>query len=142
MWHLLGCLMCCPLENDVLFTPIVTREEEDRQIWFRKQQNTSFFEYWYTMTVMKMFGCLGYCMFPQIRRRGNVVIAYTFDEKAEYNQLYDSFGDTIDGVLTDKPTLLGEWFTSFIANNLSSVIKLGKVDPKDSEDKEMHVFLV
>lgn len=34
IWHLLGCLMCCPLKNDVLFTPVMTQEEEDRQIWF------------------------------------------------------------------------------------------------------------
>ena len=27
IWHLLGCLFCCPLENDIFMPPIMTSEQ-------------------------------------------------------------------------------------------------------------------
>lgn len=78
LWHLLGCLMCCPLSDDVFASPVMTREEEDRQVWLKGYEERSFiFHFGYT-TLMRMMSCLGYCLFPQLKRRGNSVILWTF----------------------------------------------------------------
>ena len=48
-------------------------------------------------------------MYAQIRRRGNQVILWTPNECSEFDYLWEYYGDSVDGVMTDKPTELKKW---------------------------------
>jgi len=52
--------------------------------------------------------------------------------------LYNTYGDTIDGIMTDRPTDLKEWTDDFAVENF--MVKLGS--GKGEEVTELTVFIL
>ena len=56
---------------------------------------------------------MGYCarcIFPHVKRRGNLTIVYSCKENDEFDKVKDIYGDSIDGVITDNPSVFADWY--------------------------------
>jgi len=48
-------------------------------------------------------------LFEHLRARGNTVMIWVINTAEELNLLRWQFGDSVDGVMTDRPSLLKTW---------------------------------
>jgi len=56
--------------------------------------------------------CLHLCsrrLFRHLRDRGNIVVVWVVNSEEEMQELNDLYGDSIDGFMTDYPSLLREF---------------------------------
>jgi len=79
-------------------------------------------------------------MYPQLKRRGGNVILWTPAEKSEFEWLWDCYGASIDGVISDKPAALKEWRQTQ-GQNLLSIIQLG-ASSGDNETEEFSIIIL
>ncbi len=48
-------------------------------------------------------------LFRHMKQRGVPVILWVLNEEEEFMEAYEMYGDTVDGVMTDRPTKLIEF---------------------------------
>ena len=48
-------------------------------------------------------------LFRHLRARGNGTIIWVVNDDVDFDELTTTFGDTLDGVMTDYPTNLSTW---------------------------------
>lgn len=48
-------------------------------------------------------------LYKHLRARGVLVLLWVANEEDEFWEAWDMFGDSIDGIMTDRPSKLREW---------------------------------
>ena len=111
---LFGCLFCCKLKGDFFSMPYMSRSLFRKAKAKRAHKCCDLYLSYYFFGV-KLFQYVGYFLYPILKRRGNIVLLWTPNERSDFDTIRKLYGDNIDGVMTDRPTLLKEWINDDLA---------------------------
>lgn len=109
LW-LCGCLFCCPLKGDMLQVPHVTKAQQQRmpRLLAERGRPTGCC----VKFIIWIFRCIHLCskgLFRHVKARGNGTVIWVANDPVDFDELYETFDDTLDGIMTDYPTNLAEW---------------------------------
>ena len=48
-------------------------------------------------------------LFRHVKARGNGTVIWVANDDADFDELHETFGNTLDGLMTDYPTNLANW---------------------------------
>ena len=48
-------------------------------------------------------------LFQHLKARGNGTIIWVANDDWDFDELHETFGETLDGIMTDYPTNLAQW---------------------------------
>jgi len=60
--------------------------------------------------------CIHKCspgLMRHVKARGNATVIWTVNNEEDFNELKDHFGNNLDGLMTDRPSVLANWARNY-----------------------------
>ena len=100
---LCGCVFCWPLAGDFFISTYISRLSAERM-------NAA------GGCCTPLWTCFARCfmvcsarLLRHLKRRGNETVLFTLNEPEEFDDVANTFGDGLSGLMTDNPTRLMAW---------------------------------
>ncbi len=67
----------------------------------------------FTLCIARCVHKLSPGLFRHVKARGNATVIWTVNEDEDFHELKEEFGDSLDGIMTDRPSRLANWARSY-----------------------------
>ena len=115
LW-IFGCLFCCPLQADVLMTTQMTTRTQERMKRRFEANGRGGCRIGCALGIARLVHKWSKGLFRHLKKRGNSTIIWVVNEKEDLEEIVNQFQPYLDGVMTDKPTNLAEFASSYKDN--------------------------
>lgn len=109
LWYLFGCLFCCPLPADCIMTTHFTEISVERIKTGLRENGREGCLVNFLLWIAQVQHNNSKRLFDHLKARGNTVMLWVVNTAEELNLLRTQFGNSVDGVMTDRPSLLKTW---------------------------------
>ena len=106
--YYLGLLFLYPLSSDALQVPFLSTYKFHQDTNYVKNRN---FLIKLVYVMLRVILRNSKSLFRHMKARGVPVILWVLNEEEEYQEALEMYGDTVDGIMTDRPTRLIEFMT-------------------------------